>query len=236
MSLVACTGTTNQDNNELAVPQHKPLSVQAAEQPKKWWVARHDEKLVEKQKMQSVDMVFIGDSITHAFDYKSKAIWEQYYAPRNALNIGFNGDRTEHVLWRLQHGAIDNIQPKLVVLMIGTNNTGHRQDSPEDTASGIKAILKEITRKLPDTQVLLLAIFPRGETPDSPLRKINDTVNNIIQEYDDGDRVHYLNINHVFLDANGNLSRDVMKDLLHPNKDQYEHWAKAIEPMIENLL
>ena len=120
--------------------------------------------------------------------------------------------------------------------MIGTNNTGHRQDKPEDTALGIKAILLTIEDKLPNTKVLLLAVFPRGATQDDPLRKINDDINTIIKSYDDGDRVSYLDINPIFLDENGTLSKSVMKDLLHPNKDQYKVWADAIEPKITALM
>lgn len=218
----------------------QPLSTQAqiqtGEWSKKWWMPRHKEKLALKEQMSSVNLVFLGDSITHAFDNKGKAIWQQYYAPRNALNIGFSGDRTEHVLWRLNNGEVDGIAPKLLVLMIGTNNTGHRQDKAEETAFGIKAILNTLEDKLPKTKVLLLAIFPRGASKDDPLRKLNDDINNIIKSYDDGDRIHYVDINPLFLDENGTLSKSVMKDLLHPNKDQYKVWADAIEPNIIALM
>ncbi len=220
--------------------KEQPLSTQAqiqtAEWSKKWWMPRHKEKLALKEQISTVNLVFLGDSITHAFDNKGKAIWQQYYAPRNALNIGFSGDRTENVLWRLNNGAVDGIAPKLLVLMIGTNNTGHRQDKAEDTALGIKAILNTLEDKLPKTKVLLLAIFPRGATKDDPLRKLNDDINNIIKSYDDGDRIHYVDINSIFLDENGTLSKSVMKDLLHPNKDQYKVWADAIEPNIIALM
>jgi len=220
--------------------KEQPLSTQAqiqtAEWSKKWWMPRHKEKLALKEQISTVNLVFLGGSITHAFDNKGKAIWQQYYAPRNALNIGFSGDRTENVLWRLNNGAVDGIAPKLLVLMIGTNNTGHRQDKAEDTAFGIKTILNTLEDKLPQTKVLLLAIFPRGATKDDPLRKINDDINNIIKNYDDGERIHYLNINHIFLGENNTLSKSVMKDLLHPNKDQYKVWADALEPNIIALM
>ncbi|MGJ8679519.1 GDSL-type esterase/lipase family protein [Paraglaciecola sp.] len=223
-----------------AVSANKPLSiqpdVQTAEWAVKWWKPRHQEKLQLKEQMKQVDLVFLGDSITHAWDKKGKEVWQQRYAPLNALNIGFSGDRTEHVLWRLQHGAVDGIDPKLLVLMIGTNNTGHRQDKPEDTALGIQHILDLLETKLPNTKILLLAVFPRGATEDDPLRQINTKVNQIIKNYHDGKRIHYLDINFVFLDEKGNLSPAVMKDLLHPNKDQYKVWAEAIEPKVSALM
>ncbi|MEW6997808.1 GDSL-type esterase/lipase family protein [Colwelliaceae bacterium BS250] len=217
-------------------PKSVRVEVQTAEWAQSWWMPRHKEKIAIKEGMKTVDLVFLGDSITHAFDNKGKEVWQQYYQPRNALNLGFSGDRTENVLWRLENGAVDNIDPKLLVLMIGTNNTGHRQEKPEDTALGIKTILSELGSRLPNTKVLLLAIFPRGATPEDPLRKINDNINDMIENYDDGSRIHYLDINHVFLDGNGNLSKEVMNDLLHPNKDQYKVWAEAIEPKIVELM
>lgn len=221
-------------------PVSQPLSTQAQIQTDewavKWWMPRHEEKLLVKDSMPKVDLVFLGDSITHAWDNKGMQVWQQEYAPRNALNIGFSGDRTESVLWRLQNGAIDGIDPKLLVLMIGTNNTGHRQDAPEDTALGIKRILELLEDKLPNTKVLLLAIFPRGATINDSLRIINDDINHIIKDYHDGKRVHYLDLNYLFLDDYGNLSKSVMKDLLHPNKEQYKVWAEAMEPNISALL
>ncbi|NQY37220.1 MAG: transporter substrate-binding domain-containing protein [Alteromonadaceae bacterium] len=240
-----CVSCAN-NSNDISTAQSKvkakeaPLSILPDVQREvwaiKWWMPRHQEKLALKEKMGQVDLVFLGDSITHAWDNKGKDVWNEYYSNRNALNIGFSADRTEHVLWRLNNGAVDGIDPKLLVLMIGTNNTGHRQDKPENTALGIKEILDTIEHKLPNTKVLLLAVFPRGSSLNDPLRKINDDINNIIKNFHDGKQIHYLNINHLFLDDNGILSKSVMKDLLHPNKDQYTVWAKAIEPKIKELM
>ncbi len=226
--------------NTEATTKEQPESVvpapQTAQWSKKWWLPRHEEKLALKNNMGQVDLVFLGDSITHFWDDRAKSVWDKYYAQRNALNLGFSGDRTEHVLWRLNHGAVDGMSPKVLVLMIGTNNTGHRQDAPEDIAAGIKAILTNLEQKLPNTKVLLLAIFPRGATQDDRLRKINDDTNNIIKNFHDGKQVHYLNINHLFLDEKGVLSKQVMNDLLHPNVDQYPVWAEAIEPTIKQWI
>ena len=140
------------------------------------------------------------------------------------------------MIWRLQHGEIDGIAPKLAVIMIGTNNTGHRQDPPEQTAAGIKKILEVLKKKLPRTRVLLLAVFPRGATSDDKLRKINDGINKSIQGFADGKRVHFLNINTTFLDDDGKLPKSVMPDLLHPNEKGYRMWAAAQEPTIKKLL
>ena len=157
---------------------------------------------------------------------------------RNAtpLNIGYSGDRTEQVIWRLQHGEVDGISPRLAVIMIGTNNAGHRQDKPEDTAAGVKAILGELRTRLPDMKCLVLAIFPRGEKTDDPLRQLNDATNKILKTLADDQHVFFLDINAEFLDDDGTLPKDLMPDLLHPNEKGYEIWAAAMEPTIQKLL
>jgi len=212
-------------------------ALKAEPQTASWWTARHERKLTESKKPQRVDLLMIGDSITHGWENSDRReIWDRYYAERNPLNIGFSGDRTEHVLWRFEHGAIDGISPKLAVVMIGTNNTGHRQDDPKHTAAGIKAVVEQLGRRLPKTKVLLLAIFPRGKDPNDKLRKINDATNKIIAGYADGKRVFFLDINDVFLEDNGALPKSIMPDLLHPNKKGYALWAEAMEPMVKKLM
>ncbi len=201
-----------------------------------WWLPRHQEKLALKDSMESVDLVFLGDSITQAWETKGKAVWDAMYRPRNALNLGFNGDRTEQVLWRLEQGAVDNIHPKLLVLSIGTNNTGHRQDPAEETALGIQQILSLLQKKCPSTKILLLAIFPRSAKPTQRMRVINDHINSIIQSYGDNETVFYLDINHHFLTEKGALTSDIMEDFLHPNENQYAVWAEAMEPHIKTLM
>lgn len=208
---------------------------QTAEWAKPWWMPRHEEKLAEKSKAERVDLVWIGDSITHGWEGEGKEIWKQRYASRHALNLGFSGDRTENVLWRLQHGAIDGISPKLVVVMIGTNNTGHRQDPADQTAAGVAAILGELEQRVPDAKVLLLAIFPRGETAEDPLRKLNTEINAELAKLADGERVHFLDINERFLE-DGNLPKSIMPDLLHPNAEGYRIWGEAIEPKLAKLM
>ncbi len=227
----------------LAMAQQEPETVKAvtpevqtAEWAKAWWSKRHEEKLKEKEALKQVNLVMIGDSITHGWEGGGKKIWDKYYAERQTLNLGFSGDRTENVLWRLQHGAVDGISPKLAVIMIGTNNTGHRQDKPEEIAAGVQAILAELEKQTPETKCLVLAIFPRGPNTEDPLRKINDATNEIIKGFADEHRVFYLNINDKFLDADGTLPKSIMPDLLHPQEEGYAIWAEAMEPSIAKLM
>jgi beta-glucosidase len=214
----------------------KPV-VQDAAWAKKWWMPRHEQKLADLKKQDKVDLLFVGDSITHGFEGGGKATWEKHYAPRNAFNIGFSGDRTEHVLWRLQNGAVKGISPKLCVIMIGTNNTGHRKENPDHTAAGIKMIVDELLTRIKGTKILLLAIFPRDEKPDGQYRVINDGVNKIIKGYASKEKgVTYLDISDKFLDDEGVLSKEIMPDMLHPNTKGYEIWADSIEPTIQELM
>ena len=120
--------------------------------------------------------------------------------------------------------------------MIGTNNTGHRQENPATTAAGIKRLIAEIQQRQPNAKILLLAIFPRDEKPDGDLRKINEDVNAIIQQYADNKRVFFANINSVFLTPEGVLPKAIMPDLLHPNEKGYDLWAEALEPHLQKLL
>lgn len=205
-----------------------------------WWLPRHQQKLAEakaiKAKGGKIDLLFIGDSITQGWEKEGAPVWQKHYAQRNAFAIGFGGDRTENVLWRLQHGALENMSPKLVVMMIGTNNTGHRHEPPEFTAAGIKTLLAEVQQRLPESKILLLAVFPRDENPDGQLRKINTGVNALIKNFADNKTIYFADINSVFLTKDGVLPKTIMPDLLHPNEQGYELWAKALEPHVQKLL
>jgi lysophospholipase L1-like esterase len=235
-SMSAASVYAEKEQSKSDLPKAVTPEVQTAAWAVKWWQPRHDQKLADLKKMETVDLLMIGDSITHGWEGAGKKVWDEHYTKRNAFNIGFSGDRTENVLWRLQHGAAQGISPKLAVIMIGTNNTGHRQDPAEETAAGIKAIIVELQKQLPKTKVLLLAIFPRGAETDDPLRKLNTEINGVISGYADGKKVFFLDINSEFLDENGTLPKSVMPDLLHPQASGYATWAKAMEPTIAKLM
>ena len=202
---------------------------------KNWWQERHESKAIEAKK-NKWDIIFLGDSITHSWETAGKKTWNKYYQKRRALNLGFSGDRTEHVLWRLDNGEFEEVQPKVVVLMIGTNNTGHRKDPPKAIAAGVEKIIDRINTKSPTTKILLLAIFPRSEKVSDPQRKNNDRANALIKQLTKKDGVTYLDINERFLLPDGTLSKEIMPDLLHPKQKGYAIWAEAIEPSLRALL
>ncbi len=200
-----------------------------------WWMKRNQEKTQECRGTPNCRLLFLGDSITHGFDGKGKAVWESHFAQHKAINLGFSGDRTEHLLWRIKYGAFEKIKPAAAVMMIGTNNTGHLQCPAEETALGVKACIDELRAQLPGTKILLMAIFPRGKEASDPLRRINDKVNAIIKGYADGVTIHFMDINRVFLDEDGVLPKEIMPDMLHPDTEGYERWAAAIAPKLKEL-
>lgn len=199
----------------------------------KWWTDRHA-NMNKRVAQGNVDMLLIGDSITHSWEDGGKNVWQEYYAPRNAVNLGIGGDRTQHVLWRLANGNIEGISPKLAMLMIGTNNSG--VNSPEEIADGVRMIVEKLRTKLPKTKVLILAIFPRGPNIADARRQVNMEANKIIAKLADGRMIQYLDIGDKFLTADGTLSTKVMPDLLHLTPDSYKTWAEAVEPTVEKVM
>jgi len=199
-----------------------------------WWTLRND-AVNERVKQGNVDLLMIGDSITHGWEGGGKQYWDKYYAPRNAVNMGFSGDRTQHVLWRLEHGHLEGISPKLAVLMIGTNNSNGEDNTAEEIADGIIAICRKLRAECPRMKILILAIFPRGPEP-SDQRQKNSKASSLASKIADGKMIHYLDINSMFLTADGFLSKKIMPDYLHPNEAGYKIWAEAIEPKVAELM
>ena len=218
----------------------KSVATTPVERPEERNQQRHA-KFNEVSKAGEAQVVFLGDSITQGWEGKGKAMWEQHFAPMKAANFGIGGDRTEHVLWRLANGNFDGLKPKLVVLMIGTNNTGHQGRegyvcTSQQTADGVKEILAVLETKCPEAKVLLLGIFPRGPDAMDKFRVQNAETNAIIKGYADGKRVFWKDLGPVFLAKDGTLSKEIMPDLLHLNEKGYQMWAEAILPDVTALM
>jgi len=202
------------------------------------WATLH-QSFVDRAKKGDVDLLFLGDSITRGWAGKDKngegprEIWSRHYGPRRAANFGIGGDRTQHVLWRIENGELEGISPRAVVLMIGTNNA--HANTADEIAEGIETIVQSLRCKLPDSKILLLAVFPRGEKPN-PHREKLATVNQRIAKLDDGKVVKFLDIGKHFLNADGTISPDVMPDFLHLSRKGYQMWADAMEPTLWSLL
>ena len=187
-------------------------------------------------KTQPYRVLFLGDSITFRWDYPlwgAKPVWDANMPQRGVLNAGVAGDRTEHVLWRLDHGNLDGPAPKLVILLIGTNDLAHGRP-PELAAQGIRAILIHLRQKLPQTRILLLGLTPRGATPDDPLRQEVGVVNRLIQTCADN-MITYADIGGVLLDGKGVLSTSLSPDLLHFSGAGYKRLAPKLDQLIDQL-
>jgi lysophospholipase L1-like esterase len=197
--------------------------------------AKSHESFVAIAKKGEAQVVFLGDSITAGWAGNGKDVFKEY-AKYNAANFGIGGDRVQHVLWRVENGEFEGIKPKAVVLMIGTNNVGTAENSPEQIATGIKAIIAAIHKRTPDTKVLLLAIFPRSAKPTDAARVKNSQVNALIAKFDDGKKVHFFDIGAKFLAADGTLEKSVMPDLLHLNAASYQIEADAIRDKLASLV
>jgi len=206
-----------------------PATVVPVPRKDAWWTQRHD-RMNARVKEGKVDLIFIGDSITQGWEGAGKDVWNEFYGKRNAVNLGIGGDQTQHVLWRLANGNIKGISPKLAVIMIGTNNS--HGFKPEEIAAGVKAIVEKLRKDLPQTKVLVLAIFPRGPNAQDHLRQVVGKTNDLLAKIGDGKAVRYLDIGPKFLEKDGTLSKEIMPDLLHLSPKGYRIWAEAVEPVV----
>ncbi len=198
------------------------------------WIKRH-EGFVAEAKKGGIDLLFLGDSITDAWRRDpAKKIWDREFAQLKAANFGISGDRTQHLLWRIQNGELEGLAPKVVVLMIGTNNIGQKDpEPPASAAAGVQAIVKEIHARSAKTRILLLGVFPRSEKADHAHRGVVKEINAAIARLDDGGKtVRFLDIGEKFLGPEGAISKEVMPDFLHLSEKGYQIWADAIrEPL-----
>ena len=212
---------------------------------KESWVSRHND-ILKRIKQGKVDIIMVGDSITHFWETTGKQVWDKYYANRNVVNMGISGDKTQNVIWRLEHGEVNNINPKLAVLMIGTNNSKNNDYTSQQIADGVQAVVCQLRTRLPQTKILILAIFPRGSDEQrkdkiqdgkfNPQWDKNEKANKIVSKIADDKMIYYLDINKKFLNKKGVLTRDIMPDLLHPGDKGYMIWAQAMEPTIVKLM
>lgn len=196
------------------------------------WHERH-QAMNARAKEGNVDLVYIGDSIVGNRKWEGKPVWDHYYARRNGTILGISGDRTQQVLWRLQNGNIDGISPRLAIVMIGQNNGPF--NTGEEIGAGVTAIVQTLREKVPETKILVLAIFFRGEKPTEE-RAVLTKANEIASKLADGEHVFYMDVNYLFLQPDGSIPASLMPDFEHPNEEGHRVWAAAIEPMVAELM
>ncbi len=204
-------------------------------------------ELLEKRKKGRIDLYFLGDSITRRWgtsDEQYKAFlenWRQNFFGWNAADFGWGGDTTQNILWRLENGELDGVNPKVIVLMAGTNNVGRTSpQGPEDprvadVPRGIKAILDLCRRKAPKATIILMGITPRND--NMAVMPIIDEINRRIARFADGKRIRYVNINDRLADSGGKLYEGMHNgDKLHLDLKAYQVWADALKPILNRLL
>ncbi len=224
------------DSNAFDAGENNPAVI-PAERTDRLFVKNHNYWL-KRAATRDIQVLFLGDSLTEGWYVTGMDIWKKEYRPIGADNFGMSADRTEHVLWRLDHGEVDPISPKVVVLMIGTNNlkSGPVRMSPAQTAAGVKAVVDKLRSKLPETHILLLGILPRQPQYDWMPAARRDT-NRRIARLDDGKWVHFLDFSDRYVNEDGSLKAELYRgDLLHLSSEGYRVWADAIRQPLARLM
>lgn len=212
-------------------------SAQSVTDPEKRTGAFYDRHQAINKKVMAnqnnVDLIFVGDSITQGWEVSGRMVWDGYYGDRKALNLGVRGDRTQHVLWRLDNGNLKGIQPKVAVVMIGTNNV--ETNTVSEVVDGVIAVVKKLQAKVPGIKIILLDIFPRGQSFNNSRGNILQ-VNQTVRKLHDGENIIYLPVGHFFLESDGTISRFIMPDFVHLSPIGYEIWATHMESTLAVLL
>ena len=204
-------------------------------------------QLLEKKSKGVIDVYFLGDSITRRWGTSDKQYksflenWRQNFFGWNAANFGWGGDTTQNILWRLENGELDGVNPKIIVLLAGTNNVGNKTPEGDidakaaDVARGIKAILDACRQKAPNAVIILMGIFPRND--NLAVMPVINKINKNIAKFADGKKVRYLNINKKMADKNDKLLEGItVPDGLHLDLKGYQVWADALKPIFRKLL
>jgi lysophospholipase L1-like esterase len=228
----------------LAFAADPPRHVATTPVPRTDEAAERHAKTLADPARAGARIVFLGDSITEmwAADDAGRPVWERVWKPLKALNLGVAGDRTEHVLWRLAHGAVDGLDPRVVVLLIGTNNAGQVHEpggyrcTAVEQADGIRAIVGEVQKRCPRAVILLHAILPRGDDVD-PIRPQNEAANALVKPLADGKRVRWVEFgSRFFSPGTTDVSLAWSPDQLHLNTKAYEVWASVLQPLVTEAL
>lgn len=196
------------------------------------WRAMHaEDKAIAAQ--GDIELLFIGDSITEGWP---PALWERYFGDYNAANFGIGGDKTENLLWRLNNGAVGQLEPKVVSLLIGVNNFGLSQHAPDDVARGVQAVVETLLDAFPETKILLHGIFPHQQAAEHPARAQVRQVNKQIATLAEHERVYFLDIGDQLVTDSGDISQDIMPDYLHLSEAGYRIWGDNLQPILTGWL
>ncbi len=211
----------------------------AETQNKEWfkesdWLKRH-EGFLQRARSGKIDVLFLGDSITEGWFGGGAKIWQSEWTPLNAANFGIGGDEVQHVLWRVLNGEIEGVSPKVIVIMVGTNNLGNAGHNGPDTARGIELLVSTLRAKLPAAKILLFGVFPRDRMPETKFRREIAEINRRIGALAGG-AVTFVDITKDFLEPSGEILPTIMPDFLHLTEAGYEIWARELRKQFKTLL
>ena len=200
------------------------------------WLTRHN-RFGARSRQGGVRVLFIGDSITEGWSSPDNADpWNRHFADLPSANYGIGGDRTQQLLWRIDHGTLDGINPEVVVLLIGVNNLWAMHHTPDAVTEGIKAVVARIKRKVPQAKILLQGILPTGELPNNPLRTIIIEINQNLMKLDNGEDLRFYDFGPMFLEPDGKILPSTMPDFCHLTSESYVKWADALAGPINELM
>lgn len=244
IALLALAFAVTSCRSDEKLPNNAIVPVGRLEKDNYGWEERHAAVMAAKEKIKP-EVVLIGDSITHFWGgepdggkigNRGTESWKELFGGRPVLNLGFGWDRTQNVLKRIELGELDGIDPKAVVIHIGTNNTSKtvnaRNNTPAEIAEAIGFIIDRVQAKCPHAKIILMAIFPRGEKPGDRSRALLAEINRHLEPFGKKSGVTYLDITKNWLQPDGTISRETMPDFLHPNQKGYKIWADALKPVL----
>ena len=208
-----------------------------------WWANRFLSRIEQVRAAQgkTVDLVLVGDSIMHFWEWKHPASWKRFTDGRSVINCGYGGDRTQHVIWRIQHGELDGYAARAVVVMIGTNNNSSQDTDPANVAKGVERIVALVRARQPKAKIILHPIFPRGVSADSArhskARARNDRTNELLKAFAQANPdIAWIDFNEKLVGPDGWVPREIMADEIHPTDRGYDLWMEALAPVLAQVL
>lgn len=212
-----------------------------------WFPRKHRELLMPKERWLDLvqetysgfenrkpQVILIGDSITYAFKEGAPEMWQEFFEPKQALNLGIPGDATQNVLWRLFNYPLNSLEPDVVIVLIGVNNLFVFRDSPKETAAGVIGIVKMIQNQLPRSEVLLVGLLPVGKESENVAAAVPE-VNRLLESWANERGVAYIDLREELATAEGDIRPDLYEDSIHLSRDGMRAWVEAIKPMLEKL-
>ena len=230
LACVSCLGLAKQQD-----PAKLPTSLVPAPRTDDGSIKRETECIKRATESAPANVLFVGDSITQSWEGPGRDVWAKHFAPLGALNLGNSGDRTENVLWRLDKAPLTRLQPKHIVLLIGTNNLGHGTSNAQETLDGVKAVAAKIGEQCPTAKVHIVEIFPRGERFNN-MRGDICQINQALRAWVAAQKGSSFAIHAIgdrFMSADGSISKEIMPDFLHLTPKGYEMWAEALVPVLK---